>query len=76
MAEIGGGVGQALEPWRRAQQYSVQRAKWRDSHTEDQCRAALTSLRHLSAHMLGGLGLGAEARASEVRSQGEDWGWL
>ena len=21
-------------------------------------------------------GLGAEARASEVRSQGEDWGWL
>ena len=22
------------------------------------------------------LGLGAEARASEVRSQGEDWGWL
>ena len=24
----------------------------------------------------GGRGLGAEARASEVRSQGEDWGWL
>ena len=24
----------------------------------------------------GGQGLGAEARASEVRSQGEDWGWL
>ena len=24
----------------------------------------------------GGWGLGAEARASEVRSQGEDWGWL
>ena len=23
-----------------------------------------------------GRGLGAEARASEVRSQGEDWGWL
>ena len=23
----------------------------------------------------GGRGLGAEARASEVRSQGEDWGW-
>ena len=22
------------------------------------------------------LGLGAEAQASEVRSQGEDWGWL
>ena len=24
----------------------------------------------------GGRGLGAEARASEVRSQGEDWDWL
>ena len=24
----------------------------------------------------GGWGLGAEAQASEVRSQGEDWGWL
>ena len=24
----------------------------------------------------GGWGLGAEARASEVRCQGEDWGWL
>ena len=24
----------------------------------------------------GGWGLGAEARASEVGSQGEDWGWL
>ena len=24
----------------------------------------------------GAWGLGAEARASEVRSQGEDWGWL
>ena len=24
----------------------------------------------------GGRGLGAEARALEVRSQGEDWGWL
>ena len=24
----------------------------------------------------GGWGLGAEARASEVRSQGEEWGWL
>ena len=28
----------------------VQRAKQRDSHTEDQCRPALTSLRGLSAH--------------------------
>ena len=33
-------------------------------------------LRGLSAHPLGRVGLGAETRASEVGSQGEDWGWL
>ena len=54
----------------------VQRAKRRDSRTEDWCRPALTSPRGLSAHLSGGWGLGAEVRASEVRSQGEDWGWL
>ena len=53
----------------------VRRAKWRDSLTEDPCRPALTSLRGLSAHLPGWAGLGAEARASEVGSQGEDWGW-
>ena len=54
----------------------VQRAKWRDSRTEARRRAALTSPRGLSAHPPGRAGLGAEARASEVGSQGEDWGWL
>ena len=54
----------------------VQRAKRRDSRTEDRCRPALTSPRGLSAHPPGRAGLGAEARASEVGSQGEDWGWL
>ena len=49
----------------------VQRAKQRDSRTEGRCRPALTSLRGLSEW-----GLGAEAHASEFRSQGEDWGWL
>ena len=52
----------------------VQRAKQRDSCTEDRCRPALTSLRGLSAHPPGRAGLGAEAWAS-VGSQGEDWGW-
>ena len=51
------------------------RAKRRDSRTEDRCRPALTRPRGLSAH-LPGWGLGAEARALEIRSQGEDWGWL
>ena len=32
--------------------------------------------RGLSAHPPGRVGGGAEARASEVRPQGEDWGWL
>ena len=54
----------------------VQRAKWGDSRTEDRCRPALISPRGLSAHLLGWGWLGAEALASEVRSQGEDWGWL
>ena len=52
----------------------IRRAKRRDSHTEDQCRPALTSPRGLSAHPLGRAGLGSEARAA-VGSQGEDWGW-
>ena len=34
----------------------VQRAKWRDSRTEDQCRPALTSLRDLSVHLPGRVG--------------------
>ena len=54
----------------------VRRAKRRGSRTEDLCRPALTSPRGLSAHPPGRAGLRAEARALEVRSQGEDWGWL
>ena len=53
----------------------VRRAKRRDSRTEARRRAALTSPRGLSVHPPGRAGLGAEARASEVGSQGEDWGW-
>ena len=37
----------------------VQRAKWRDSLTEDWCRPALTSPRGLSAHPLGQVGDGS-----------------
>ena len=50
----------------------VRRAERRDSRTEDQCRPALTSPRGLSAPPPGRAGLGAEARASEVRSPGKD----
>ena len=37
----------------------VQRAKQRDSHTEDQCQPPLTSLRGLSAHPPGWAGAGS-----------------
>ena len=69
-------VLEALEPWRRAQQQG-----WRgqseeiptqrigaDQHSPAQEACLLTRR--------GGRGLGAEARASEVRPQGEDCGWL
>ena len=39
----------------------VRRAKRRDSRTEDQCRAALTSPRFLSAHPPGRTGTEAQA---------------
>ena len=53
----------------------VWRAKYRESHTEDQCQPAVPSLKRLPA-CWGGWGMGAEARASEVIPQGKDWGWL
>ena len=37
----------------------VQRAKQRDSCTEDQCPKTLTSLRRLSAHPMGWVGAGS-----------------
>ena len=37
----------------------MQRAKWRDSHTEDRCQPALTSLKGLSAHPPGQVGAGS-----------------
>ena len=66
--EIGGGQGGSFGTTEESAVTGVQRAKRRDSCTEDGCRPALTSL--------GQWGLGAEAQASEVRSQGDDWGWL
>ena len=52
------------------------RARRRDTHTEDQCdQHSPAREAYLLTHQ-GGCGLGAEAWVSEVRSQGEDWGWL
>ena len=72
----GVGRGEGLEPRRRAQQQGcrgqsgeipVQRiGANQHSPTWEAC---------LLTHW-GGWGLGAEAQASELRAQGEDWGWL
>ena len=75
-SETGGGGGEASEPWRRAQQQRC-RAQSREICAQrtgaDQHSPAWEAC--LLTH-LGGRGLGAEALASEVRSQGEDQGWL
>ena len=74
--ETAGGGGGSFRATEENAATGVRRAKWRDSRTEDWCQPALTSPRGLSAHLTGWVELGAEAWALEVRSQGEDWGWL
>ena len=70
------GWGEASEPRRRAQQQGCGGqsgeipAQRLGANQHSPAREAC-----LLSHW-GGRGLGAEARASEVRSQGEDWGWL
>ena len=68
--------GEASEPLRRAQQRGCRGQSGEipaqriaaDQHSPAREACLLTCW--------GGWGLGAEARASEVRPQGEDWGWL
>ena len=65
-----------MEPRRRVQQQGC-RGQSREIPARrigaDQHTPALEAC--LLTHQ-GGRGLGAEARSPEVRSQGEDWGWL
>ena len=72
-AETAGGGWGSFGAKEESAAIGVRRAKRRDSHTEEQCRPALTSPRGFSAHPPGRAGLGAEARAS-VGSQGEEIG--
>ena len=71
-----GGVGKASEPWRRAQQQGCRGqsgeipAQRIGDNQHSPAREACWLTRR------GRRRLGAEAPASEVRSQGEDWGWL
>ena len=67
--------GGASEPRRRAQ---PQRCGGQSGETPAQRNGADQHSPAREACLLshrGGRGLGAEARASEVGSQGEDWGW-
>ena len=68
--------GEALEPWRRVQQ---QGCRGQSGEIPAQKISAGQNSLAREACLLShqdGWGLGAEVRASEVRSQGEDWGWL
>ena len=68
--------GEASEPWRRAQQ---QGCRGQSGEIPAQRISADQDSPAWEACLLtrwGGWGLGAEAQALEVRSQGEDWGWL
>ena len=68
--------GEASEPWRRAQQKGCRGQSGEiptqrigaDQHSPAWDACLLTCQ--------GRWGLGTEARASDVRPQGEDWGWL
>ena len=71
----GVGEGEALEPWTRAQQ---QGCRGQSRETPAQRSGANQHSPAREACLLtrqDGRGLGAEARASEVGSQGEDCGW-
>ena len=52
----GGGSFRAME---ESAATGVQRANQRDSHTEDQCQPAVTSLRGLSVYLPGQVGAGS-----------------
>ena len=55
----GGQRGGSFRAMEESTATGVQRAKQRDSRTEDQCRPALISLRGLSAHSWGWVGAGS-----------------
>ena len=74
----GGWWGESFGTMEERTEPGMQRAKWRDSHTEDQCYQHSPAWVCWACLLIprGRWGLGAEAWASEVRSRGEDWGWL
>ena len=59
LVEMGSGRGECFRAMEENAATEVQRAKRRDSHTEDQCQPELTSLRGLSIHLPGRAGAGS-----------------
>ena len=58
LVDTGGGRGESFGAMEESTATGEQRAKRRDSLTEDWCQPALTSLRGLSAHQPGQVGAG------------------
>ena len=71
----GGWRGGSFRATEESTATGVQRAKRRDSHTEDGANQHTSAWDACLLTRWGGWGLETEARASEVRSQREDWGW-
>ena len=59
LVEMRGGWGESFGATEESTATGVERAKQRDSHTEDRFRPALTSPRDLSAHLPGRVGAGS-----------------
>ena len=74
--ELVGGQGGSFRAKEESTATGVQRAKRKDSCTEDHCQPALTSLRGLSAHLPGQVGAGSRGLGFGGQTPGEDWGWL
>ena len=64
----GGWLGGSFEATEESTATGVQRAKWRNTRTEDWCQPALISPRGLSAHPPAGMGGGWERRLGLQRS--------
>ena len=71
----GGWVGGSFGATEESTATGVQKAKQRDSRTEDQCQPALTSLRGLSAHLPGRIGAGSWGLAFRVQIPGRGLGF-
>ena len=73
--ETAGGGGGSFTAMEESAATGVRRGKRRDSTQRSGAEQHSPAREACLLTRRGGRGLGAEARASEVGSQGEDWGW-